>query len=310
MISAGEIQKINIPTYLQVLGQLPNVSPDDIQTTQQILQNALDSSRLTTVEFVDSKESGWDGTPSIPQGAVQVVQIYHARGQEELQVPIVFDLSGKVSCRAKAFEAQLPASVVPYFVEGIFGAEGGDEIVLKKVEGVRDLYRCAIKRGGVKNCSWFDGAAKFVEAATLETEKKRKRVEKSQQSAETLWHSAEEMEEAARGWGDGDPDDIEAVMNRYAAYRYYNGTSDEVRNAAVRYEKAEEMIKAIAEADGGWPQFKKQHCNIVETGHHSCGSDETGIGIDYYGYSCGFGVTHEGGSSGSCVKEKKDYGGR
>jgi len=276
MMSAGETRKINIPTYLQVLGQLPNVSPGDIEAAKEVLQEALDNPEPGTVRFA-RVENG---------NSVEVVQVYSATGHTDIRATVTFDVSGKVYCQARNFSETLPSSIATYFVGGIFGGEDGDAIVLKKIEGVRDLYRCAIRKGGVKNCGWFDGANKFAEAEKFTADKERKEVEEKQQQAENIWRTAEEMREAARGFGAGDPDEIQEIMNRY--------TSNEVQDAKTRLEKARKMMKEIGESGGGWPQFEKRyHCSgPTYVSSSNCSYGEKGV-VRSYSYYCDFDVKHE-----------------
>lgn len=137
--------------------------------------------------------------------------------------------------------------------------------------------------------------------ARTETTQKTKDQERdnAMQRSEELWQAAETMREASRGWGAGDPDDIQAIMDRYADYRYYQGSADDFKNAQVRSQKAGEMMENIGRDRGGWPQFKKKFCGepeVIERKTCSYEGDRA-----KYRLSCEFGITKEY-ESGHCSR--------
>lgn len=210
MFSAGETQSVNLRTYLEVLSKVPGVTgvpppgaTTDPQTTQRILEKALGDSYSLPVVF----ERG-----TVGDGRVQVVRVYRAaEGGPPLPISITFEASGRVYCQATQLDEVLPPNVAPLFLGGLFGGDEltirGDSaeefvnflsyvrqednvddayaVILKKVEGVRDLYRCAIERGGVANCGEADGFGKFAEAEKLKGTLFAQRQEEARQVAQS-----------------------------------------------------------------------------------------------------------------------------
>ena len=185
------------------------------------------------------------------------------------------------------------------------------------MEGVRLFYECAEDERSVSSCQNSDGVTIITavreqfesdraahENAVRENAERQRiaqeqaaeqarqtQIDDYQQRSEQAWRDAEQLREASRGWADGDPDDIQEIMDRYEIYRYYAGSSDDLENARVRYEKSREMMRAIANDGGGWPQFRERFCNAqsVTEGHGSCAGSSYDYGTTIY--NCSYGVT-------------------
>lgn len=154
------------------------------------------------------------------------------------------------------------------------------------MEGARLLYSCAQDAGSLSACLTSDGG-KIISAVKAKYEadsaahdqavrenqdrqriaqeqaaqqQRQSQIDNYERDSERAWTDAEMLREASRGIAAGDPDDIQDIMNRYAIYRYYGGTSDDLENARMRYQKSLEMMRDIAYDDGGWPQFSERLC--------------------------------------------------
>lgn len=275
MSNVNETRAIHLPTYLKVLQELPGISPEDITGAERVLRSALGDSYSEAVTFHRGLKTG--------DGLIHISKIFHTDGGEAVQTQFIFSQIGSIDNPLAGFSDRLPFShsLGRYFFAGVFGT---NEIGYPKpkpgsrpaprpmplspllVQGVMELYDCARKAGGdLYTCNNSSGAQKIAQ-------QKLENVNNLYARAEQNWKSAEEMREASRGWPDGDPDDIQEIINRFAPYRYYAGSTDDLKNARVRVQKAEEMMRAIGNDSGGWPQFAKRHCPG---------------GAPYYGRSCG-----------------------
>lgn len=298
MSDVQETKAIHLPTYLKVLQELPEISAEDITAAERTLQSALGDSYAEAVHFHRGLKKG--------DGLIHVLKIFHTDGGEVLQTQITFRQTGAIDSGITGLSDSLPLPLGRYFFAGVFGM---DEFGYPKprpgskpaprprptpkpmplspllVQGAMELYDCARQAGGdLYACNNSSGAQKIAQ-------QKLEIVNNHYARAEQLWKSAEEMREASRGCADGDPDDIQDIMNRFAPYRFYAGSADDLENARMRVQKAEEMMRAIGNDSGGWPQFKKRYCGkpqVIET--EDCGFHQTGTRTTYR-LNCSFNVS-------------------
>ena len=271
-----EIKSVQLSTYLEVLKQLPDIQETDRAAAVQVLQNAFGDSYSKAVEFNRGLKYG--------DGKIQATQLFRSEGGGDLPTQMVIDSSGLVQNGVTGFSGQLSPQFTRYFIGGLFGTgelAGSirEAFELLQIEGAQKLYQCAVSSGGLAACNNSEGADKIAEAKrSINTRERTERRDANLKAAETIWGWAGQLREASRGSASGDPDDIQSVMDRYAIYKNYADTANDVHNAWVRVQRAREMMKAIGENDGGRPQFEKKFCSkgpLVDQGKCNGGTYQT-----------------------------------
>jgi len=142
-----------------------------------------------------------------------------------------------------------------------------------------------------KLVSFRNSSDRFAQTCPREAkaDKRRQRVEHLRKRVETMWQAAEKIREAARGWGDGDPDSVQEIMNKYLSYRFYQEFDDMAENVKVRHQKASAMLRELSKQHDTWPQFKEQLCTEQSKSYQQCYGRFYGTYQNIY-YRCEFGI--------------------
>lgn len=134
---------MKMPLYMDVLSKLPGVTDADIEETEDVIRHAFTK---MPKELVFNRGKQGDGRIWAPRYWYDYKYIAH----------MYFYQDGKVVEEAKQYEGQLPESIALYFFGGIFGKDEvkGEvkESDAKIIQGVRDLYECAVAKGSVEYC--------------------------------------------------------------------------------------------------------------------------------------------------------------
>lgn len=309
-----DVQKINVARYLDTLSRLPDVDPKDVAEARQVLKEVLKSN---LDEFVTFHRG-----PNRKDGKVEVIQVYKASGLPDLQATVTFEQTGNVYCYNRAAFDEISPVIAGYLFAGLFDGDeltslsqvpvkdqfdpkvqisfDAREVLLKKGSGIRDLYRCVLRKGDAKACENSEGLQKYAEAQQLaqrlETKRNdniKKYVAEKEKETSALWKSAQEMVDAAEGFfGAGDSDEIIKIMNGYVAFRTQKVGTLDWEQAYIRSERTKQMMKKIGESAGGWPQFKNRFCEEpVRTRVTDCPPNREGGLYQAIFSNCDFGVT-------------------
>lgn len=120
----------------------------------------------------------------------------------------------------------------------------------------------------------------------------RAKMEYFSEQIHKMWGAAEQMQIRARGFGKGDPDTIQEIMNRYRSHYFSQNPNETELEVEGRYKKMLEMMQALASHWEAWPQFQNGHCQEIKRTEDRCRDHESGHEITIQ-YQCDFGITRE-----------------